>query len=400
MKKLHTISPEGTKDILFSECLKRSAVQKKINKVYESRAFNEVVTPGIEYFDLFSDEISQAQMYTTTDNKGRLVVFRPDTTLPIARLTAARLQKFSRPIRLYYNQNIYRKRPEHSGKGIETIQSGVEILGADGIRSDLEVINTAVQAISSCVDNFRIELGHAGFFKKIADGFGVSYDVKEQIREIIESKNYAALNDILENIENSPYKEAMAKLPRLFGTEEVFEVARKCCLDDETKETLEYIHKLYKALCEIGLKDKIMLDFALVQRNDYYTGIVFSAYIEGVGDAVLNGGRYNNLFDKFNMNMPAVGFALNIDELTLANGVEAVKKESVKGLIYGELGYESKAQILLNELTKNGDKYEIALFDSIEENIKYAKSTKIQQLIIVSDKTVYKNIGGDDNEGA
>ncbi len=397
MKKLHMISPEGTNDVLFGQCLRRREVEKNINEVFKLYGYNEVITPGIEYFDLFSPSIPQTQMYTTTDNKGRLVVLRPDITLPIARLTAAKLQNLALPIRLFYNQTIFRKRAEHSGRNVEIAQSGVEVLGADGIRADLELINTALTALSSSVKNFRVEIGHAGIFKKLADGMKIDADVREKIRAVIESKNYSALDDILKNIEDSPYKNAVAKLPRLFGGEEVFETAKNICPSEEIEEILNYIQSLYKALCKMGLEDKIMLDFALVQRNDYYTGVVFSAYVDGIGDAVLNGGRYNNLFEKFNMDMPAIGFAINISDIANVYCVNGAEKAVKKTLIFGKEGYETDALILLNELTKKGNSCEIALFDTIEENTAYAKSTKFSEIIVVAEKTTHINLGGDDS---
>ncbi len=396
MKKLHMISPEGTNDVLFGQCLRRREVEKNINEVFKRRGYNEVITPGIEYFDLFNPSIPQTQMYTTTDNKGRLVVLRPDLTLPIARLTAAKLQNLALPIRLYYNETIFRKRAEHSGRNVEIAQSGVEVLGADGIRADLEVINTALTALASSVKSFRIEIGHAGIFKKLADGMNISAETKEKIRTIIESKNYSALDDILKNIEDSPYKSAMAKLPRLFGGEEVFETAKNTCPDKEIEAILNYISSLYNALCKMGLKDKIMLDFALVQRNDYYTGVVFSAYADGIGDAVLNGGRYNNLFEKFNMDMPAIGFAINISDIANLYSLNSTDKIKEKTLIYGEDNYETDALILLNKLTKEGKNCEIALFDTLEENIAYGKNTNFNELIVVANEITYMNLGDDD----
>ena len=113
MKKFNKITPEGTKDILFEECLSQRTVSERLTHIFKMRGYNEVITPGMEYYDVFdapNAAIPQYEMYKSTDNKGRLIVFRPDLTLPIARLTATRLQAMEKPIRLYYNQPIYRNR--------------------------------------------------------------------------------------------------------------------------------------------------------------------------------------------------------------------------------------------------------------------------------------------------
>ena len=142
MKKFNKITPEGTKDILFEECLSQRTVSERLTHIFKMRGYNEVITPGMEYYDVFdapNAAIPQYEMYKSTDNKGRLIVFRPDLTLPIARLTATRLQAMEKPIRLYYNQPIYRNRKDLSGRSDETTQAGIELLGASGLKADIEV---------------------------------------------------------------------------------------------------------------------------------------------------------------------------------------------------------------------------------------------------------------------
>ncbi|MFR2562170.1 MAG: ATP phosphoribosyltransferase regulatory subunit [Anaeromassilibacillus sp.] len=259
--------------------------------------------------------ISQETMYKMSDRHGRLMVMRPDSTIPIARLTATRLQTLPKPVRLYYNQKIYRSNPGLTGRNNEATQTGIELLGAPGRRADLEVIVTAVEALSRCVPNFRLELGHAGFFRALAAQLPIGDDLREDIRSTIESKNYAALNTILDQLENSRPVDAMRRLPRLFGGEEVFAQAAPLCSDETSSKTLAYLHELYQALVELGLGDRMIVDLGLVQRNDYYTGVIFSAYVENVGDAVLLGGRYDKLLAQFDTPMPAVGFGVNVDGL-------------------------------------------------------------------------------------
>ena len=95
MKKYNKITPEGTSDLLFEECLVRRYVEKMLASAFSSRGFNEVVTPGLEFYDVFDPDFSgigQEVMYKMTDKRGRLIVMRPDSTMPLARLIATRLQ--------------------------------------------------------------------------------------------------------------------------------------------------------------------------------------------------------------------------------------------------------------------------------------------------------------------
>lgn len=138
MKKFNKITPEGTKDILFEECLSQRTVSERLTHIFKMRGYNEVITPGMEYYDVFdapNAAIPQYEMYKSTDNKGRLIVFRPDLTLPIARLTATRLQAMEKPIRLYYNQPIYRNRKDLSGRQRRNNAGGHRAFGCIGAES-------------------------------------------------------------------------------------------------------------------------------------------------------------------------------------------------------------------------------------------------------------------------
>ena len=109
MKNYSKITPEGTKDLLFEECLANRTVSSILGKVFSHRGFHEVLTPCIEFYEVFAEELSgipMENMYKMSDEKGRLMVLRPDSTLPIARMAATRLMNEKHPIRLYYNQRM------------------------------------------------------------------------------------------------------------------------------------------------------------------------------------------------------------------------------------------------------------------------------------------------------
>ena len=142
---------------------------------------------------------------------------------------------------------------------------------------------------------------------------------------------------------------------------------------------------LYTALSSLGLDDRLMVDFGLVQRNDYYTGVVFSAYVENYGDAVLMGGRYDTLLKQFDAPMPAIGFAANVDALAsvlLDDGrIESVPTPDV--LVHAESGAEIKAQMKIRELTANGKICESSVFDTVDEAERYAKRRGIPAVIVL-----------------
>lgn len=391
MKKYSKITPEGTKDLLFEECLANRTVSSILGNVFSHRGFHEVLTPGLEFYDLFSESssgIPMEYMFKLTDSKGRLMVMRPDSTLPIARMTATRLKNEQHPIRLYYNQRVYRYNTGLTGRSNEVMQTGIELIGAKGKRADLEVITTAIEALSKCVPDFRIELGHAGFFKALEQKLPVSDSEREDIRFFIESKNYSALNSALDLLEQTQAVNVIRKLPRLFGGEEVLDEAYKLCDDSDALKTLEYVKEIYHDLAKFGLGDRLIIDLGLVQRNDYYSDIVFSGYVEGSGEPVLIGGRYDSLLDSFEYPAPASGFGINVDALArvMLNRGNIPHKKKADILVHSEKGYEIEAIKYTATLSEANILGENSVFETEKEALAYAKAKGIKKLAIVSNE--------------
>lgn len=391
MKKNIKITPEGTRDLLFEECTSHKVIIKKIAKVFKQRGFHEVITPCLEFYDLFRMEncsIRQESMFKLTDLHGRLMTVRPDSTLPIARMISVRLPNTDKPIRLFYNQKVYRNNPDLRGNSNEIMQAGIELVGIGGLKADLEIITTAVEALSANIPDYRIELGHAGFFSAIIKQLDASDDIKEDIKTAIKSKNYSALSMILDSQKPSPAVTALRSLPRLFGGEEIFANASSICICSQVENCLDYLKKVYECLCEYGLKDKLTVDLGLVQENDYYTGIIFSGYVEGAGDAVTVGGRYDNLFENFNCPMPAAGFGMDIDEITRViiekdESIGHIKPADV--LVHALDGFEIKAISYSQQLSKQGIACENSVFSTLDEAKAYALNKGTAQLCVVSE---------------
>lgn len=400
MRTYELITPEGTKDVLFDECLARRDVEDRYRHIFSGMGYSEVITPGIEFYDVFNDgsrKYSQEALYKLTDAKGRLLTLRPDCTIPIARLVATRLRDASMPLRLFYVQTVYENNKLLKGKSDEIVQSGIELIGSEYKRADFEVMSIAVKALKEYDGtDFRLEIGDVGYFKELVSMLGVSDSVAEEIRYLIEAKNYPALNDLLDSIGDTPVTEALKKLPALFGGVEVFDKAAKLASNDKTREILDNLKAFYNSLQKLDLGGRLSVDLGIVNRTDYYTGIVFKGYLSGVGEAVLQGGRYNRLLSEFGMNAPATGFAVNVNlvaALVRKLGLSPVQT-APEAVVYGEHGYCIEAISYTMELAEKGIAAENAVFDSFEETAAAAKARGIKEIYVVSDtikKLTYKD---------
>lgn len=392
MKRYDLITPEGTKDLLFEDCAIRRSLEEKLSDIFKSKSYCEIVTPGLEFFDVFnlnSRYFPQESMYKLVDNKGRLLVVRPDSTMPIARVAATRLRDAELPLRLYYRQSVYRNKPVMRGRSDEIHQMGIELIGSDSKRADLEAITSAIEVLASIdKDNFRFELGDIGFFRELVNKLDADIATKEEIRSLIEVKNYPALNDLLDSIGNNEITNALKQLPRLFGGEEVFDKAAKLYDDEKIKKIISDLRGIYNCLSHLGFNGKITVDLGIVNKLDYYTGVVMKGYLQGYGDAVLSGGRYNKLLAEFGYDVPATGFAVNVDAVAKVMKQNNTYSAPVADVIvYGEDGYVMEAIEYANKLRNEGLIVENSVFASYDETKAYAENKNIAKAVYVG-KTV------------
>lgn len=319
MKRYSRITPQGSRDLLFEECDDRRRVEGILSDLFKEKKYRKVMTPTVEFFDVFKSDnlgIEPEEMYKLSDNQGRTTVLRPDNTAPIARLVATRLSQNDFPVRLYYNQNVYRRNKQLAGRTDEIEQSGIELIGDGCMDADIEVISMAYEALKrNDVNSFKIELCHAGFFNAIVDKLNVSPAQKADICSFIEGKNYSALGDMLDKIGENTETRVIKTLPRLFGGVDVIDRAKELYDDKAACSALDYLRDVYEKLCKLGFGDNILIDLSLVNRSNYYTGVIFRGYAQGSGVTIISGGRYDNLIGEFGMQAPAVGFGVDVNAL-------------------------------------------------------------------------------------
>ena len=319
MNRFRISTPEGTRDLLFASCRALRQTERAVRDALESCGYSEVITPAVEYFDVFAQanpELDQENMLKIIDRSGRICVARPDNTTPIARIAATRLDDAALPVRLYYSQKVFRSVAGGHGHKGEFLQVGAELIGADGLEADKDILSAAFSALTGTgADNFRIELGHAEIYKALIEELSVDGQTAESIRRLIENKSFAALGDALAPFGDRPAAKALRAMPQLFGGMEVLDEVEALTGNVRVLGAVSYLRRLYKALDEAGYGSRIMIDLGLVHEMDYYTGVMFRGYIGGAGAAILSGGRYNALCAKFGKDMPAGGFGIDVESV-------------------------------------------------------------------------------------
>lgn len=324
--------PKGTRDIIGRECQSIDYVIKSFNSYFDGLGYEEVITPSFEFNDAFNN-INQEQMYKFYDSDGKLLNLKTDSTLAIARLVSSKLKDKECPLRLRYTSKIFRVHKELSGKRNEMFDAGIELIGDDKVNSDIEAIVFAIEYLKSIgIDDFKIEVGHIGVIQKIISILNLNDEEKEIFIELVDGKKLIDLNIFVDKLSiTDNMKKSLLELPWLFGDIEKISVSN-LVKDAGLEKFIDYLNKISSEINKLGLANYLSFDLGAATKVEYYSGIVFSAYVEGASSDILQGGRYDNIMNSYGRNLGAVGFSIRVDEIA--------------NLIYDKIDFKKEPDII------------------------------------------------------
>lgn len=388
-KLLHT--PEGVRDIYNTECENKLYLQEQIHKTLKLYGYNDIQTPTFEFFDIFNKEKGSApskNLYKFFDREGNTLVLRPDMTPSIARAYAKYYMEDNMPIRFCYMGNTFINNAEHQGKLKETTHIGAELIGDNKSDADAETIALTIDALLKVgLKEFQIEIGHADYFKGLIEASKVDEETAAYLRELLSNKNYFGVEEIVSslNIDNN-IKEAFIKLPEFVGSIEVIKKAKETVSVNKLVENaLDRLEKVYNILKVYGYEKYISFDLGIVSDYQYYTGIIFSGYTYGTGDAIVKGGRYDDLLKQFGKNSPSIGFCIYIDNLLIAmerqkleiGGVslkQVVLYDNISSKAAIELAFKLRNDNINTELIRKSSKF------TLEDYIEFERKNSVSRI--------------------
>ena len=314
--------PDGVEDCPPAECRIKRNMESALRNAFIVSGFDEVETPTYEFYDVFQSGVGaymQESMIKFMDSKGRILVLRPDITVPIARLVATRMEMKAEQ-RLFYIQNSYAAAQPAIGRAGEFTQAGVELIGDSRCSADAEVIALAIKALKLCgLTTFAIDIGQVQYFKALIADMGLDEAQADRLRHAVDSKDLIAVETVAADLKlNEEAKAQIKALPSLFGGAEVFDKALALTDNQECATAVENLRSVYDLLDEYGLSSCLSVDFGMLHDIAYYSGIIFRGITPGIGFPVVSGGRYDELLAKFGRPAPATGFALGIKRVMIA----------------------------------------------------------------------------------
>ncbi|RGR61148.1 ATP phosphoribosyltransferase regulatory subunit [Dorea formicigenerans] len=351
-KLLHT--PEGVRDIYNVECGKKLALENRLKKTLHLFGYHDIQTPTFEYFDVFRKEIGtipSKDLYKFFDKEGNTLVLRPDITPSIARVAATLFGEEDLPIRLCYTGNTFINHSNNQGRLREVTQMGAELIGDDSVEADAEMLAMVIESMQAIgLMEFQLSVGHLGFFQSLIEDAALDEEARERVVELINNRNYFGVEEYLDSIMvKRSSKEAFAALGNLVGGVEVLAKAKNIAPNSSGIMAVKRLEKIYDILELYGVEKFVTFDLSMTGNYGYYTGIIFRGYTFGTGDAVVKGGRYDHLLEKFGKTSASIGFAIVIDEL-----MNALIRQKIR------IVYTRKNAIILYDESRAGDAIRLA----------------------------------------
>jgi ATP phosphoribosyltransferase regulatory subunit len=316
------------RDLLPEEAAARRALARKVLDRFEIHGFSVVTPPVFEFADVLERGLGTLDptdvLRFVEPESGEVAALRPDMTPQIARMIATRLRDRPLPIRLAYEGTVMRRRSGRARKHRQIPQVGVELAGAGALEGDLELIHLAGESARAVgLAKFAIDVGDAGVVRRLVGH--LPSIVQRRLSDAIARKDEEDIARACEGVDRR-LADVVRALPRLHGSREILVEGSKLTAGTPAEAPTNRLLGLFDAAIARGLGDHLSADLGEVRGLAYYTGTIFHVYAAGTGDAIASGGRYDELLARFGWDLPAAGYALDLDR-----AAEALRDAGIEG---------------------------------------------------------------------
>lgn len=307
--------PENISDVLPREARRVEHLRRALLDLYRAYGYELVIPPLIEHAEsLLTGTGSDLDLRTfklIDQSSGRLLGLRADITPQVARIDAHILNRQG-VVRLCYAGSVLHARPVHPLAGRESFQVGAELYGPGGVAADIEVLEIAVASLHLAgLQRVRLDLGHTGVVRGILELAQPPAPLIDDLLASLSTKDVPALQQQSMAL-SSEVRAALLALVRLNGGRDVLADARR---------KLPASAAITAALDELDIivarcgADDVSIDLSDLHGYRYLTGVTFAVHAAGSPNAVLRGGRYDDIGKAFGRARPAVGFSIYLREL-------------------------------------------------------------------------------------
>jgi ATP phosphoribosyltransferase regulatory subunit len=316
--KGHWLLPESLADTLPAEARRIEELRRQLLDLFRTYGFELVAPPLVEYIDsLLSGTGSDLNLRTSKlvdQLSGRTLGVRADMTPQITRIDAHLLNRAG-VTRLCYCGPVLHARPAGLLSSRELLQIGAEIYGHKGFEADLEIIRLALESARLAgVQTLRLDLCHAGLVRSLIQNDAAALSRADEIMALLRDKDLPGLAALAQGAGalQAETVRALVALPKLYGDRSVLDSARVVLPKIAgVTAALDTLAQLLGAIDDVS----VGVDLADVGTYGYHSGVTFSVYSDGWHDALVQGGRYDNVSLAFGRARPATGFSLDLRKL-------------------------------------------------------------------------------------
>lgn len=364
MKSDRWLLPEGIEEVLPEQARRLEALRRRLLDVYATWGYDLVRPPLIEYLDSLltgTGHDLDLQTFKLTDQlTGKMMGVRADMTPQVARIDAHTLKNES-PTRLCYIGSVLHTRPDGFAGSRSPIQVGAELYGHSGSESDVEVFRLMLETLRcSGVENLYFDLGHVGIYRQLVQTAGLTDEQQAELFDALQRKAIPELEQLLEKSQvDDKVASGLLGLATLNGDESVIEQARQSLAfaGDGVSLVLDNLQAVTDQIKSCEPDIPLHFDLAELRGYNYHTGVVFAAYVPGRGQAIAQGGRYDEIGKVFGRARAATGFSTDLKTLIdLGDGAPASA-----GGIYAPYPEDAALRDKVEQLRRDGERVITAL---------------------------------------
>jgi ATP phosphoribosyltransferase regulatory subunit len=344
------VLPDHIADVLPSEARHIEELRRLYLDTARRFGYELVMPPLLEYIESLLSGTGRTlnlQTFKLVDQlSGRTLGLRADTTPQVARIDAHLLNRVG-VTRLCYCGPVLHTRPDRPFATREPLQFGAEIYGHAGLEADLEVIELALTALDAvALKNVSLDLSDARIVPALLSGVSISAEAKDALHQALASKDLTSVQVLAKELPPNIQK-ALVELMQMYGDIGVLSQAEKTFSAWPTVvQSIQELRHIAHAFKHVH----ITFDLADLRGYGYYSGVRFAMFVAGTNDALVRGGRYDEVGAVFGRKRPAVGFSLDLKEL-----ISEVPAQPLKAAIRAPWGVEDGLREALAQLRGQGE---------------------------------------------
>lgn len=319
--------PDGIEEVLPAQAAKIEVARRQVLDLFATWGYEYVVTPHVDFLDSLltgaGTELALRTFSVTDPLSGKLMGLRADITPQVARLDAHSLRR-SGPSRLCYTGSVVHTKARDLSRSRSPIQIGAELYGEPGTSADIEVISLLLQCLEQMgVEQVHLDLGHVGIYRGLAQAAGLNAELEEKLFDALQRKAVCEISELTTDVP-AELAELLKSISGLCGSYEVLAQAREVlqAAPRSVRAALDELQQLADVVQQRFPSLPVYFDLSELRGYNYHTGVVFAAFVPGVGQAIAQGGRYDDIGAVFGRSRPATGFSSDLRTLIALGRVD------------------------------------------------------------------------------